>query len=136
MFDQLFEGLRKASESTAQAQQDVLKQWLQQFSWMPAGVHPLAGGWDAAKQKRWAEAATEALEKHRELLDLSYRSGIRIIEQALRATDAKSPEESRRLTEELVRKLTEAFKEQSEVQFRELQRIAESWAEFAQGVPV
>jgi hypothetical protein len=132
MFDQILEGMRKASESTLQAQQDVLKQWVQQFSWTPAGVQYAAGKRDATQLKRWTEFATESLEKHRELLDASYRTGIQLIEQSLRATDAKSPEEFQRLLDELNRKLQESVKEHAEMQFREFQRAASRIAELTQ----
>jgi hypothetical protein len=92
----------------------------------------MPGDWGAAKMKRWTEVASESLEKHRELLDASYRSGIHLIEQAMRVTDAKSPEDFRRLTEELTRKVQETLHEQSEMQFREMQRAATRWAELTQ----
>jgi len=135
MFDQLFEGFRKASESALQAQQDMFKQWVQQIPTAPMGTAKASGDWNMAFQKRWTEAVTDTLKKHRELLDSSYEAGIQILEQGVRVSDAKSPEEFKRLIEELWRKLSDSFKEQSEAQFRELQKGAERFLEMAQKVP-
>jgi hypothetical protein len=132
MFDQLFESFRKASESSLQAQQAMFKQWVQQWP-LASSIAPGASSQRINElQRRWAESMTEALNRHREVLDSSYRSGIQVIEQAFRVTDAKSPEDYRRVVEDLWRKLSETFKEQSETQMRELQKTMERWLEAAQ----
>ena len=126
MFDQLFETFRKASESTLQAQQEMFKQWVQHWP-SPA---PLASGlssdWNHV-QKRLKDSTTEALNKHRTLLDAAYRSGIEVIEHSFKVSEAKSPEDYRRLVEELWRKLTDTFKAQSEAQARDFQSATERW---------
>ena len=132
MFDQLFESFRKASESSLQAQQEMFKQWVQQWPSAPLTPTGVSPEWTTTLQKRWAEAATEGLNKHRELLDSAYKSGIQLIEQSFRVTDAKSPEEYRRLVEELWRKLSESLKDHSEAQFRAFQKATEKWADVAQ----
>lgn len=132
MFDQLFESFRKASESSLQAQQDIFKQWVQQWPSAPMNTAGVSAEWSEALQKRWIESSTEALNKHRELLDSTYKSGIQLIQQTFRLTEAKSPEDYHRLVEELWRKLSETFREQSEAQFRELQKAAERWMDMAQ----
>ena len=144
MFDQLFESFRKASESSLQAQQEMFKQWVQQWPTAPMSpMSPMSSTsptsptgaspeWAATFQKRWIEATTEGLNKHRELLDSAYKAGIQIIEQSFRVTDAKSPDEYRRLVEDIWRKLSEALKEQSEAQFRAFQKASERWTDLAQ----
>jgi hypothetical protein len=132
MFDQLFESFRKASESSLQAQQALFKQWAQQLPLASSSVPGAAGPRIAEFQRRLAESMTETLNRHREVLDSTYRSGIQLIEQAFRVTDAKSPEDYRRVIEDLWRKLSDTFKEQSEVQVRELQKTAERWIDAAQ----
>ena len=119
MIDQVFDNFRKASESSLQAQQDFFKSWAQQWSSTPLAAPALSGDWSEA-QKRWLEATSEALNKHRSLLDATYKSGIEIIEHTFRFTEARSPEDYRRLVEELWRKLTDTFKAQSETQYREI----------------
>ncbi len=124
MFDQMLEGFRKTSESSLQMQQDFFRQWAQQWLSTPG----VAGGsteWTRNIQKRWLDLSIEILNKHRESLDSSYRSGIQTIEQTLRVSDAKSPEDYRRTVEDLWRKSFETLKTQLEAQLREFQNLAE-----------
>jgi hypothetical protein len=133
MLEQFFESFRKASESTLQTQQDIFLQWVQQWPSMPidtAGVS--AAQWSESLRKRWVESSTAALNQHRELLDASYRVTIHLIEQAFRVSEAKSLEEYRRLSEELLRTMAETFKQQSETQLREIESTAEKWLEMGQ----
>ncbi len=131
MFAQLFESFRRASEATLQAQQDVFRQWVQQWPSAPASSPGTAGEWSEAVQKRWLDSTKDFFNKQRELVDSTYRSGIDVIEQGFRVSDARSPEEYRRLVEELWGKLSDSFKQQSESQFREFQRAAERWFDVA-----
>ena len=131
MFDQLFETFRKASESSLQAQQDMFKQWLQQWPSIPIAGTGGSTDWSEA-QKRWLESTREALNKHRAMLDSTYKSGIEVIEQTFRLSEARSPEDYRRLVEELWRKLSDTLKTQSESQFRDFQTTTEKWMETAQ----
>jgi hypothetical protein len=132
MLDQFMEGFRKASESTLQVQQDILKQWTQQ--WM--GITPFATGasseWTRNFQQRWQTLAVETLNKHRESLDSTYRAGIQMIEQTFRLSEAKSPEELRKNAEELWRKMFDTIKAQYESQFEEFHRWTERSFEMAQ----
>jgi hypothetical protein len=124
MFDQVFESFRKASESSLQMQQDMFKQWSQQWlSGAPSGG--ASTEWGGAFQKRWLELVVDALSKQRESLDAMYRSGIQVLEQTLRLSEIKSPEDYRRVAEDVLRKSYETFKDQSEAQFREFQKMVE-----------
>ena len=133
MFDQLFETFRKASESSLQAQQDLFKQWLQQWPTTPLNPSGVPTDW-GDMQKRWLEATTETLNKQRALVDSTYRSGIDLIQHAFKVAEARSPEDYRRLVEELWRKLSDTFKAQSESQFREIQTATEKWLEKTRNV--
>jgi hypothetical protein len=85
-----------------------------------------------AMQRRWAELALEFLRKQRESMDAAYASGIQIIEQTFRVSEAKSPDDYRRMTEDLWRKLFESFKDRSETQIRDFQKWSEKSAEIVQ----
>jgi hypothetical protein len=131
MFDQVVDGVRKASESSLHMQQEMLRQWTR--LWLAAG--PGSVGIPAADatrvtQKRWLELGIEMLDKHRETLDATYRSGIQLIEQTFQVADAKSSDDYRKLVEELWRKLFDLQKQQAEVQFRDFQ----SWFEKSAGL--
>jgi hypothetical protein len=126
MIDQVFEAYRKASESSMLAQQDLFTQWSQM--WVPASGNGGGGAtmdWGRTVQRRWLELMVEALGKHREAVDKTYRRVIEVVEQSLHLTEAKSPDEYRRLVDELGRKVIESFKAQTETQLRDFQ----SWAE-------
>jgi hypothetical protein len=124
MFDMIFEGLRKAQESSLQAQQEIFKQWTQGWTAAP-GAGGASAEWSRGFQKRTTDLTLEMLNKHREALDAAYRSGIQVIEQAFRLSEADSPDAARRMVEDLWRKLLEISKDQSETQFREVQKWAE-----------
>lgn len=131
MVDQLFDNFRKASESSLQMQQELFKQWAQQWG---SGAPQAGASSDVGRtvQKRWVELGVELLNKHRESLDATYRSGIQIIEQSFGASEAKSPDDYRHLTEELWRKLFETYKSQTEAQFNAFQHWSAKSAEAAQ----
>jgi hypothetical protein len=124
MFDILFEAFRKASESSVQMPMDIYKNWTKQMMSIQPDATAASTEWTKASQKRWSEFAIESLHKHRESLDTTFRSGIQLIEQTFRVSDAKSSEDYQRISEELWKKLLEVVKEQSESQFREFQ----TWA--------
>ena len=108
MDDQLFDTFRKASESSLQMQQEILKHWTERLAGSEASQHV---------QKRWLALGLELLNKHRASLDGTYAAGIQLIEQSFGAAEAKSPEEYRRLTEDLWRKLFDTYKSQAKAQF-------------------
>src|SRR5436190_10809569 len=101
MLDQVFDNFRKATETTLQAQQDLFRQWMTQ--WPMAPVAPTAPTSPNALteqvrtfQRQWTDSVTALMTKHCEALDVQYRAGIKTIEDALRTTEAKSPEEFRK----------------------------------------
>jgi hypothetical protein len=131
MIDQLIDSFRKASESSLQIQQDMFKQWSQQWPTSSPTAPWAPADWGNTFQKRSIDLTIESLNRHRESLESTYRSGIGLVEQALRVSEAKSPEDYRRMVEDLWRKLFSTFKEQSEAQFREFQKWAEKLFETA-----
>jgi hypothetical protein len=132
MFDQVFDNFRKATETTLQAQQDLFRQWMTQWPMLPiAPTGSGAGMTEQARsfQKQWTDSVTALMTKHCESLDAQYRAGIRAIEDALRTAEAKSPEEFRKLTEELWQKSFEVLKQTIENQIRDFQVAVEKWSE-------
>jgi hypothetical protein len=85
MFDQLVDGVRKASESSLNMQQEMFRQWSR--AWMagaPGGLEGV-GDWNRAAQRRWVDLGIETLNKHRESLDAAYKSNIQFLEQTLKS---------------------------------------------------
>src|SRR5262249_48052529 len=123
---QMYESFRRASMSSLQLQQEMWKQWTQQWPW----AMPPTGGsvdWVQQLQKRWSEFTSESLNRHRESLDNIYKLAIQLIAQTQQLYESKSPEEYRRAIEELRGKMFDTFKEQSDTQLRETQKTAEKW---------
>jgi NCAIR mutase (PurE)-related protein len=130
MLDQVFDNFRKASESTLQMQQDLIKKWTSQWPTTSAA----APGTDWAEQaqafqKQWLESVTEIMTKHREKLDAQYKAGISAIEDAFKVTEAKTPDDYRKMTEELWRKSFETLKTSAETQVHEFEKAVEKWFE-------
>jgi hypothetical protein len=129
MLEQLLEISRKATESSLQMQNVLFKSLTQDlFSTSQAGSGA-SEGFGGSVKKRSVELTLEALNKHREQLDSSYRAAIQTIEQALHVPDAKSPEDLARAVEDVWRRLFDVFKTESETQFRELHTYTERWFE-------
>jgi len=117
MDDQLFDSFRRASESSLQMQQEMLKQWTERWAASASQAPNAASDASQQVQKRWLALGLELLEKHRASLDSTYAAGIQLIGQSFRTTEAKSSDEYRRLTEDLWRKLFDTYKSQTEAQF-------------------
>jgi hypothetical protein len=126
--DQMFENFRKASTSSWQFQQDMLKQYAQQWPWS-ANTVAEPTEWAQQVQKRWTEFASETLDRSKESLEVLYKLTVELIEMASRVRDAKSPDEYRRGVEEVRAKMFDVFKEQSDAQLRDFQKTAEKWFE-------
>jgi hypothetical protein len=133
MFEQIIDGVRKASESSLQMQQEMLRSWSRLWAFVPPGGPAGVGvqDWGRGSQKRWLELGLEILNKHREALDATYKSGIQLIEQTFHVGEAKSAEDYRRVVEDLWRKLFELQKAQAESQFRDFQGWYEKAASLA-----
>jgi ribosome-associated toxin RatA of RatAB toxin-antitoxin module len=135
MIDQVFDNFRKASETTMQLQQEFFKQltsqWTAAAPTLPGvSIDPSALTQQAQSfQKRWLETLTEMMNKHRESLDAQYKAGIRAIEESFRVNEARTPDDYRRMTEELWRKGFESLKSSTETQIRDFQAAAQKWCE-------
>lgn len=124
--DQMFESFRKASMSSFQLQQEMLKQWSQQWPW-PLNATGAPVEWAQQFQKRWAEFTTEWLNRQRESTETMCKLAIQLVDFSSRFYESKSPEEYRRGMEEVRTKMFEAFKDQSDAQLRDFQKLSEKW---------
>jgi hypothetical protein len=117
MDDQLFDTFRKASEFSLQMQQEILKHWTERWAGSASQAQTPSSEASQQVKKRWLALGIELLNKHRTSLDGTYAAGIELIERSFGTAEAKSPEEYRRLTEDLWRKLFDTYKSQAEAQF-------------------
>ena len=131
MFDQVLDNLRKATDSTIHLQQEMFRQWFQQWTQVPGIPTPgtmIVNSWADqvhAFQRKWSQTVADMLNKHRETLDSQYRAGIRTIEDAFRVGEAKDPAQFRKLTEELWRSSFDCMKTVMEAQLRDFQTATE-----------
>jgi hypothetical protein len=134
MFEQLFDSFLKVSESTLHAQQEFFHQWISQWPMFPIASIPSGNNVNVSEQarlfqKQWADTASALLTKQCDALDAQYRAGIRTIENVLRSSELKSPEEYRRLTEDLWRKSLEQLKQTIDGQIRDFETAIEKWSD-------
>ena len=132
MFDQVLDNLRKATDSTIQVQQEMFREWFQQWTQVPGIPTPgtmITSSWADqihAFQRKWSETITEMLNKHRETLDSQYRAGIQTIEDAVRVGEAQQDlAQFGKRTEELWRQSIDCLKTVMEAQVRDFQAAAE-----------
>lgn len=136
MYDQVLDNFRKAAESTAQLQQEMFRNWTQQWAQVPTATVPTGANFNMhwfdqihALQRTWFNNVSDMLNKHREMLDKQYQAGIKTIEEAFRVGEARDPEHFRRLTEALWKQNFETLKTLSETQVRDFQNASEKWME-------
>ena len=128
MFEQIQDTVLKATETTAQFQQEMIRFWSQPWVQAPEGPAaaapaPAAGLTEQVRAlpKLCAPSVTEALHKHRAALDARYRFGIGILENTLRVGQARDPGQFCKLTEDLCRHGAEGIKTLAEARMRDVQ---------------
>ena len=127
MFQDVFENLRKASDSTIQTQQELFKKWASLWPGVPAS--PTAWGGPVQKlQKPWVEIVNDLVKKQREVLETHFNAGLRNIEEASPLVEVKNPEELRTKTIELWQKSFDCLRQTYEAQLHELQTAVSRWA--------
>ena len=131
MFEQIFDEYRKAVEASFQMQQQLYRQWMNGWPVKPPDVGAVDG--PAVKeqirsyQKQWSETLAETMENHREALNAQYKDGIEAIELAFRTTEARTPEQYWRLTQEFWRKSIDSYKTAFETQSMYVSNLAQMW---------
>ena len=128
MFDQAFESLRKATEATVEAQQEMYKRWVSLFptatSYPPAWTEQIQ-----RFQKKWAETVNSLLVRQRDASEAQFKLGLQCIEKAFQLREIKTPEEFRARSIELWQKCFDSIRMASEAQLREFQAATEKWFE-------
>lgn len=120
VFEEVFRNLRKVTEANLKMQQELFSQWTSLWPGIPT---PQSAWIDKMRQFRtqWANSIAELAREHKKVLDSQYDSALQSLEAALSVTDASSPEELRRKTEQFCRKSLDCVRDMSESQIREMQ---------------
>jgi hypothetical protein len=131
MFDQVFENLHKATESSVKMQQEMFQKWVSGF---PTSVPTMANPLEAMSdwRKKWEEASAEMLKRQKELVDKNYEAGLKSLEDIFSVADSKSPEEYQEKVMELYRKSFESLRQLSEAQMSEFRAAADKWTKLMQ----
>jgi hypothetical protein len=132
MFEQIFDEYRKAVDSALKMQEEMYRQWMNGWPIKPPDVtsaedRGVVKEQIRSYQKKWSDTLAETMEKHREALNEQYKSGILAIESAFRTTEATTPEEYWRLTQEFWRKSIDTYKSAFESQGKYVQDLAQMW---------
>jgi hypothetical protein len=109
MFDQAFDSLRKATEATVEAQQEMCKRWFSLFPTAPA--FPSAWTEQVQRfQKKWAEAVQDLMKRQRETTEAQFKLGLQNIEKAFQVGEIKTAEDFRARAIELWQKSFEGLR--------------------------
>ena len=132
MFEQIFDEYRTAVESSFEMQQEMYRQWMNGLPIKPPDIGSGAEQGAAKEQiqgyqQRWSQTLAETLEQHRKVLNQQYEEGIKAISSAFRTTEAKTPEEFWRLTQEFWRKSIDSYKTAFQMQSKYVQNLAKMW---------
>jgi hypothetical protein len=128
MFEQVFDSLQKATESSVKLQQEMFQKWLEVF---PSATSTLPSPTDAVTdwRKKWVETASEMLGRQKELVDKNYDAGIKALQDVFEVTEAKSPQEYQEKVVELYQKSFDSLRQLSEAQLSEFKVAMEKWSE-------
>ena len=128
MFDQVFNNLQKATESSVKMQQEMFQKWVEAF---PAASPQVPTATDAMSQWRhkWESLVAESLKRQKEMVDKNYEAGIKALEDIFSMEEAKSPQEYQQKVTELYRKSFESLRQLSEAQMAEFRSATEKFSE-------
>ena len=150
MFEQVFDNLKKATESSIQMQQEMFQKWVGMFPAAPGAAAAAAAGGAAGAatgnpaaglnaaaafdamtrwQKKFEETMTESLKRQRDLVDSHYTAGLRTLEEMFRVGQSKSPQEYQDKVMQLYRQCFDSLRQLSESQMKEFKAAAERWTE-------
>jgi hypothetical protein len=130
MFEQVFENLQKATETTVKMQQEMFQKWVQAFPTASASTEASAPA-DAFADflTKWQDVATEILSRQKTVVDQNYEAGLKSLEDVFAVAEAKNPKEYQEKVTELYRKSFESLRELSEAQLKEIKAAAEKCSE-------
>jgi hypothetical protein len=129
MFDQVFESLRKATETNIHLHQEMFKKWT---TFWPGVVPATQPAWyDQVKnfQKKWTETVRDLAKKQRETVEAQFNAGMKNIADAFRLAEVKDVGELRTKTIEFWQNSFDCLKQAYEAQTRDFQEAVGKWTE-------
>jgi hypothetical protein len=128
MFDQVFDSMRKATESTLQMQKELYARWASFWPGLP-GLQPDWAAEAQKLQKRWAETVGELAKKQRASLEEQFQIGLRGLEGAFGVAEVKDVEDLRKKSLELWQKSFDCLRQMQEAQLRDFQHAVSAWTQ-------
>lgn len=133
VFEEVFQNIRKAAEANLSMQQEVLSQWSAMWPGVPAPQSALMTQLQKVRAK-WVDAVAHVARKHQNVIDRQYKAALESLDAALSVTDASTPEEFRRRSEQLARKSLDCVREIAETQVEEFQNAVTKFTDVMAGV--
>lgn len=128
VFEEFYQNIRKAAEANLKMQQEIFSQWTSLWPGMPtpqtAWINQMQGF-----RRKFTETISDLARKHRDVIERQYQAALESLDAALSISDATTPEEFRRKSEQLCRKTLDCMKEVSETQVREFQDAITKWTD-------
>lgn len=128
VFDEVFQNIRKAAEASLSLQQEWLSQWSAMWPGVAAPQSSIVKQFTQIRSKV-VENISSLARKQRETVDRQYNAALESLEAALCVTEAGTPEEFRRRSEQLCRKSLECIREVAEAQIETFQDAASKLTE-------
>ncbi len=130
MFEQVFENLQKATESSVKMQQQMFQQWMEALPSAKIGV-PSTPDFVSQWIKKWEGLSTEMVQQQKELMDTNYEAGKKALEDLFHVGEAKTPQEYQEKVTELYRHSFDSLRKLTEAQVNEFKAAAEKWSKLA-----
>lgn len=128
VYEAVFDNMKKAADANLKLQQELFHQWSSLWPGLPL---PQSTWTDKVKdaQHQWVRTITELARQHRDTFDKQYQATLASLEEALKLTEATTPEEFRQQTEQICRKTLDCMREVSEAQMHEFQEAMKKWSD-------
>jgi hypothetical protein len=128
VFEEVFQNIRKAAEANLKMQQEVFSQWSSLWPGIPTPQTAWVGQMQNFR-KQSVGLIGDLVRKHRDVFDRQYKAAVESLDAALSISDASTPEEVRRRSEQLCRKTLDCAREVTELQVREFRDAISKWME-------
>jgi hypothetical protein len=123
------ESVRRTTESSVAAQQEMFHRWVSMWPWVPASAFPF--GQMQKLQEAWVEMVGDLVERQNHLLATQLKLGFGTVERLFRLAEVKDPEQLRTRTVEVWRKAFDYLWMISAAQVRSLENALGKLSELA-----
>ncbi len=128
MFDQVYENMQKAANTTLHMQQEMFRRWLE--LWSTQSPTPTPGMQHFQQfQENWVQTTKNLLQQQQESLEKQFQAGMKNIETAFEAAKDTDLDELRKKNLELWKKNFDCLQLTYETQLKDMQNLVSKWTE-------